>query len=82
MSDAELYGWDRAWAFHGIYLAISTGTGSMHVHDNEETLRYHQALVCAPSFVIPLGPYHHQDINKNQSAEAKSPTEFNALVRS
>ena len=69
MSDAELYGWDRARAFHSIWLNQLEQRHCTWM-DDEEKLRFRCSPGWHPVSFIPLSPYYHQDISKDQSAQA------------
>ena len=63
ISDAQLYGWDRTRAFHGVWLN-QLEQGRCIWFDEDDKMQFHRTLVWHLDRQSPFF-YHHQDLTQD-----------------
>ena len=80
MSDAQLYGWDRAKTFHGIWLN-QLKQGHCTWMEKVEKLEFHRALVWYTASSSPSPSPTTRALARTSQHSHKSPAEYNAPAR-
>ena len=80
MLNAQLYGWERARTFHGVWLNQLEQVYCTWI-DKEEKLKLHRALVWHPTSSSFSAPLTTRASGRTRQHSHKSPAEYNTPAR-